>query len=47
MAIEAQKIAASDKNGFIKEVKILKGNELVANGMNLFWNVGKGAACEP
>jgi leucyl aminopeptidase len=47
MAIEAQKIAASDKNGFIKEVKVLKGNELVANGMNLFWNVGKGAACEP
>lgn len=26
---------------------MLKGEELPKNGMNLFWNVGKGAACLP
>ena len=26
---------------------MIRGQELVENGMNLFWNVGKGAACEP
>jgi len=42
MAAEAQKIA--DKHPEIKEVRMLKGEELPKNGMNLFWNVGKGAA---
>jgi leucyl aminopeptidase len=45
MAAEAQKIA--DNCPLIKEVRMLKGKELPEHGMNLFWNVGKGAACLP
>ena len=47
MANEARKIVASDKNAFIKEVRQIRGKELADLGMNLFWNVGKGAACDP
>jgi leucyl aminopeptidase len=45
MAAEALKIAKNYPG--IKEIRMLKGEELAQNGMNLFWNVGKGAACKP
>lgn len=47
MANEARKIVASDTNAYIKEVRQIRGKELADLGMNLFWNVGKGAACDP
>ena len=31
----------------VKEVKVIKGQELVDLGMNLIWNVGRGAVKEP
>lgn len=46
MTAEAQKIAAGGGD-LIKEVRILVDQELVAQGMNLFYNVGKGAVSKP
>lgn len=31
----------------IKDIRVILGQQLVDQGMNLFYNVGKGAACEP
>lgn len=31
----------------VKEIRVIKGQQLVEQGMNLFYNVGKGANCEP
>jgi len=45
MAEEAQKIAANHPQ--VKEVRMIKGKELVDHGMNLFWNVGRGARIPP
>lgn len=47
MANEARKIVATDTKGYIKEVRQIRGKSLADEGMNLFYNVGKGAACDP
>ena len=47
MTEQARKIAATAPNGLIREVRVVKGKELEANGMNLFYNVGKGASDPP
>ena len=46
MMTEAQKIA-KEGNDLIKEVRTLVDQELVAQGMNLFYEVGKGAVSKP
>lgn len=45
MTAQARALAKGQK--LIKEVRVLKGRELVAHGMNLFHNVGRGAVCPP
>jgi leucyl aminopeptidase len=31
----------------VKEMRVIRGKQLVEQGMNLFYNVGMGANCEP
>jgi leucyl aminopeptidase len=45
MEKQARKIAAT--SDLVKEVRVLEGEQLVKEGMNLFWNVGKGAMSPP
>jgi leucyl aminopeptidase len=42
-----QALALVKDQPLIKEVRVIKGDELVANGMNLFHNVGRGAVSQP
>lgn len=49
MTKTAQDLVKNHKNSakLIKEVRVLEGKQLPELGMNLFWNVGKGAASLP
>ena len=45
MTEQAQKIASG--SSLVKEVRIIQGDQLVKEGMNLIWNVGKAATSPP
>ena len=45
MTDQAQKIASG--SSLVKEVRIIQGDQLVKEGMNLIWNVGKAATSPP
>ena len=45
MTEQAQKIASG--SSLVKEVRVIQGDQLVKEGMNLIWNVGKAATSPP